>query len=309
MNINKRIGWTSNDVVRKIRQIFKQRKVGHGGTLDPIATGVLPISLGNASRLISFLLDSEKSYVITITMGTSTDTYDSTGKVLHSGEWGLLEERDICGAISKFKGKIQQIPPMYSALRYQGRRLYEIARKGGIVKREPRDITITSIKMINYNPPNFTLDVTCSRGFYARSLANDIGIILKVPTHMSALHRTMTGNFKIEESYSIEDCEQALLMDQLDDLMLPIDYTIQYLPKLSLTDNESRMVCHGQSIKSKFHHNPSLSENKETIRLYDMHNSFLGLARLNEDKTILRPFKIMHYGTDGINTLGRKINV
>ena len=242
-------------------------------------------------------------------MGTSTETYDSTGKVLHSGEWGLIEERDICGAISKFKGKIQQIPPMYSALRYQGRRLYEIARKGGIVKREPRNITITSIKMISYNPPNFTLDVTCSRGFYARSLANDIGIILKVPTHMSALNRTMTGNFKIEQSYSIEDCEQALLMNQLDDLILPVDYTIQYLPKLSLTDNESRMVCHGQSIKRKFHHNASLSGNKETIRLYDMHNSFLGLARLNEDKTILRPFKIMHYSTDGINTLGRKINV
>src|SRR5690349_19143686 len=204
LNIHKAQGMTSHDVVAKVRRGLKIKKVGHAGTLDPMATGVLVVCLGGATRLSEYVMQSTKRYRARVYLGATTDTYDAEGEVQLRRDSSHITCADIESALAPFLGDIQQIPPMYSAIKQGGRKLYDLARAGDIVEREPRAVRIDSLEIIDWSPPEFTLDVTCSAGTYIRSLAYDLGEILGVGAHLSGLIRLASGRFKIEESQTLD---------------------------------------------------------------------------------------------------------
>ncbi|MFQ6112818.1 MAG: tRNA pseudouridine(55) synthase TruB [bacterium] len=210
LNINKPEGWTSFDVVKKIRNILRIKKVGHAGTLDPFAIGVLLICTGRATTKVAELMGLEKEYIATIELGKATDTYDRTGVIISETtpqKFELCELQRVC---ESFIGEIYQTPPMYSAVKIHGQRLYKMARRGKTVEREPRKVNINKIEIINYQHPLLTLKVVCSRGTYIRALADDIGRKLNCGGCLAALTRTRIGSYKIEDAYSIESFEHLV---------------------------------------------------------------------------------------------------
>lgn len=210
INVNKPEGWTSFDVVKKIRNIIRIKKVGHAGTLDPFAVGVLLICTGRATKRVTELLSLEKEYLATVELGKTTDTYDRTGVLLSETVPPRFELSELQSVCSGFIGEIYQIPPMYSAVKIKGQRLYKMARRGMVVEREPRKINIHNIEVLKYQHPFVTLKVVCSRGTYMRALANDIGKELNCGGHLSALTRTRIGSYRIENAYSIAKFEHVV---------------------------------------------------------------------------------------------------
>ena len=208
LNINKAQDWTSTDVVRKLKGVTQSKKIGHGGTLDPIATGVLPICIGSATRFAETVLLGTKSYRINMLLGSSTDTYDSTGEITAEVKFFDVTRNQIIEALEGFKGEILQTPPMYSALHHKGKRLYELARAGIEVERPPRSVRVLSLELVQFEGSELVLDVECSHGFYARTLAHDIGEKLGTHAHMTGLIRTHAGPFKVEDTVSIEDVNE-----------------------------------------------------------------------------------------------------
>lgn len=204
-NINKPAGMTSNDVVCIMRKILNMKKVGHGGTLDPDATGVLPVFTGNATRLLEFALDGTKEYVADFLFGKKTDTGDVSGKILASCDVPKLSEEDIKKVLQKFLGKQEQIPPMYSAIKMQGKKLYQMARRGEEVERQPREIEIFSIELIKWESPVLKIKVECSKGTYIRVLGEDIAKSLGTLATMQNLIRTRVGNFNLQDAYTLEE--------------------------------------------------------------------------------------------------------
>ena len=220
LNIDKPSGWTSSDVVAKIRAAFGLRKrrikVGHGGTLDPMATGVLPICIGGATRLAQFVLGGDKVYQMSARLGGETDTYDSEGRTIAIRDFQKVTKKDVVATISGFVGEIDQVPPMYSAIKKDGQPLYKLARQGRTVDREPRRVTISSLTLTAWDTPDFDLHIECGSGFYARSLAHDIGTRLGCGAHMTALRRIRAGEFRVTDSVSLEQ----LISAAADDLWL-----------------------------------------------------------------------------------------
>lgn len=204
LNINKPQGTTSHDVVAQVRRALAIKKVGHAGTLDPMATGVLILCLGNATRLSEYVMESTKRYTATVHLGVETDTYDADGQVLYERDSSAIAREDVERLLPLFTGDIEQVPPMFSAIKQQGRKLYELARDGKTVEREARAVTIHALKLIDWSPPYFTLDVQCSAGTYIRSLAHDIGEALGVGASLSALVRTASGSFCLKNAVSLD---------------------------------------------------------------------------------------------------------
>lgn len=205
LNINKPQGITSHDVVARVRRALAVKKVGHAGTLDPMATGVLIVCLGNATRLSEYVMDATKGYSATVHLGVETDTYDAEGRVLYEHDTSGITRAEVERLLPLFTGDIQQVPPMFSAIKQGGRKLYELARDGKVVERQPRDVTIHSLTISCWSPPHFSLDVSCSAGTYIRSLAHDIGASLGVGASLSALERTSSGNFRVQDALSLDD--------------------------------------------------------------------------------------------------------
>jgi tRNA pseudouridine55 synthase len=210
LNINKPQGWTSFDVIKKIRSICKIKKLGHAGTLDPFATGVLIICIGKATKKINELTALDKEYIGEIELGISTDTLDVTGKVLSKKEIPKILKEEFEEICKKFIGEIEQIPPMYSAKRINGKRLYNLARKGIVVERKTKKVTIYNIKVVDFNLPIIKLKVSCSKGTYVRTLADDIGNTIGCGAYLKSLVRTKAGQFKIEDSLNIENFEKMV---------------------------------------------------------------------------------------------------
>ena len=200
LNLNKPIGCTSFDMVKRIRRLSGEKKVGHGGTLDPLASGVLPICLGRATRVSEFLADSSKTYRAVVTFGAATDTYDAEGKVTEEKDASHLTREIVEESLGPFRGIIMQEPPMYSALKHEGKRLYELAREGITVDRPKRETAVHKLEIISWDPPHATIYVDCGRGTYVRSLAHDIGQDLEVGAHLTELVRLRTGPFDIQDS-------------------------------------------------------------------------------------------------------------
>lgn len=246
LNINKPLGISSFEVVRKIKKLAGEKKVGHGGTLDPEASGVLPVCIGKATKAIDFIMEGEKEYIAKVKLGVVTDTYDREGKVLREGIVNFTEE-EIINAIHKFEGSIDQVPPMYSALKQNGKKLYELAREGKEVYREPRNITIYSIDILSIDSPMIEIKVRCSKGTYIRSLCYDIGEELGCGAMMWELKRTATGPFAIENSVELKD----LTSDNINNYIISLDEVFSKFPKLVVNEKFERLILNGVTINDR----------------------------------------------------------
>jgi tRNA pseudouridine55 synthase len=244
--VNKPQGWTSHDVVGRIRRLTHQKRVGHAGTLDPMATGVLLVCLGRATRVAEYLMDSDKTYRAVVRLGVETDTYDAEGQVVATQPVNV-DESDLRAALARFVGAIDQVPPMYSALKRDGKPLYQLARQGIEVERKPRRITIYDITLRAWQPPDATIDVHCSSGTYIRSLAHDIGAVLRgaCGAHLIALTRLASGSFTLDDAVTLEDLTG---LEDLSGLLHPLDAALQDLPILKLDADQARRIVLGQAI-------------------------------------------------------------
>ena len=242
--LNKPLGISSNAALQKVRWLYRAQKAGHTGALDPLASGLLPVCLGEATKFSHYLLDSTKRYQTTVFLGHSTTTGDVEGGVLLEKPVPELNEELIQETIAKFVGEIQQVPPMYSALKREGRPLYELARQGIEIEREARPITIYAIELLSFTENSITLDVTCSKGTYIRVLGEDIAKALGTYGHLTYLHRTQTGHFDIIPSYTIEYLE-SLSEAEREALLLPVYAPIEHFPQVQVPAGRAEYFCRG----------------------------------------------------------------
>jgi tRNA pseudouridine55 synthase len=248
LNIDKPPDMTSHDVVDVVRRVAGQRKVGHAGTLDPLASGVLLVCLGQATRIAEYLMASPKRYRATIVLGATTDTYDVEGEILTSGGRTDWSRPEIAAALDTFVGRTWQVPPMYSALKRGGQPLYKLARQGQTVEREPRPVDIAEILLLSWTPPALTIEVACSPGTYVRTLAHDLGQRLGCGAYLSALVRLSSGQFCLEEATSLERIEEAFEHGQEDCYLLPVDEALLDWPALILGTEDAQRLTQGQPI-------------------------------------------------------------
>ncbi len=268
--IDKSQNWTSMDVCAKLRGIFHEKRIGHAGTLDPMATGVLPVFLGRATRAVSFAGEGEKEYVAGLKLGVVTNTQDTSGQVLEYRPVRVTAQ-DLEGVLPAFRGLIQQIPPMYSAVKINGKKLYELARKGKEVERPPRSVTIHTLTVEGQSAPDeFILRVRCSKGTYVRTLCHDIGDALGCGGCMSSLRRTMAAGFTLNEAVTLEQVQQA---DDPLSLLLPVDAYFSGRPVLILQPDGERKLRNGMTL-----HLPKAPPDGE-YRVYGTDGSFLALCR------------------------------
>lgn len=245
INIYKEKDFTSNDVVAKLRGILKMRKIGHTGTLDPDAEGVLPVCLGNATKLFDILTDRTKEYETVLLLGKETDTQDISGEVLNeSGAWKELSEDTIISTIKSFEGGYDQIPPMYSALKVNGKKLYELAREGKVVEREPRFVDITNIEIKEIDLPRITMKLSVSKGTYIRTICNDIGNKLGCFGTMEKLLRTRVGTFNIDKSLTLSQVEEIRDKGELDSIITGVTDLFAY-PKLTVKATSDKYLLNG----------------------------------------------------------------
>jgi tRNA pseudouridine55 synthase len=233
--IDKPRDWTSHDVVGKLRGILRQRRIGHGGTLDPMATGILPVFIGRATRAVSLCENADKEYIAGLRPGIVTDTQDITGKVLSMSETKVNSE-ELERAMARFRGEIEQIPPMYSAVKIGGKKLYDLARKGVEVEREPRRVTIKELELLEETETGFMLRVVCSKGTYIRTLCHDIGTELGCGGTLDYLRRTRAGGFTERDAVSLETVAKAAANGAVDSLIRPVDSLFSEYPQLSIDE-------------------------------------------------------------------------
>ncbi|OFI07732.1 tRNA pseudouridine synthase B [Clostridium acetireducens DSM 10703] len=275
INVYKLVGMTSFDVVRKVRNISNTKKVGHTGTLDPEASGVLPICIGKATKIVDYIMNEDKIYKAKLKLGIVTDTYDKEGNIIENNEVNVSEE-EINFVINDFIGNIKQIPPMYSAIKVKGKRLYDLARKGIEIERKPRDITIHYIKILNINIPYVDIEVFCSKGTYIRSLCYDIGKKLNCGASMWALERIKTGGFQVHNSIEIDKLDKTNILNYL----IPIDEALYKYDKIYLDIKYKNLVLNGVVLKD---YNVLKNLHKDKIyRVYLQDNSFIGLGKYSE---------------------------
>jgi len=272
--IDKPSDWTSMDVCAKLRGIFREKRIGHAGTLDPMATGVLPVFIGRATRAVEFAAEGEKEYVAGLKLGVVTNTQDTSGEVLEERPVSVTIEA-LEAALSQFRGDIQQIPPMYSAIKINGKKLYELARKGKEVERKPRSITIHALTVEDQlGPDEFVLRVRCSKGTYVRTLCHDIGQVLGCGGCMSSLRRTMAAGFDLSQAVTLEQVQQAA---DPAALLRPVEAYFADRPTLSLSPELSKKVRNGMTVVI-----PSAAPGE--YRVYDSEGAFLALGEARNGK-------------------------
>ena len=247
MVIDKPAGITSHDVVSRVRRILGTRKVGHTGTLDPFATGVLPVAVNDGTKVIPFLDEGVKCYEAVMQLGVVTDTLDMTGALIREADWLAITREDIESVLKRFTGRLSQIPPMYSAIKRDGQALYKLARQGQVVERHARDIDIHSLELLSFTPPFVGFRVVCSRGTYVRALADDMGEILGCGGALKALRRIASGPFEISSSVSLEGLEEAARLETLHDLTVSPYAALAHMPDIPLRDTGMALVRHGRS--------------------------------------------------------------
>ncbi|XZK28961.1 tRNA pseudouridine(55) synthase TruB [Clostridium perfringens] len=278
INIYKNTGMTSFDVVAMVRRVAKMKKVGHTGTLDPAASGVLPVCLGKATKIIDYIMENKKVYRVNLKIGMVTDTYDLEGEVLREKDASYITKDEILNCINSFVGTIDQVPPMYSALKQNGVRLYELARKGIEVHRESRKITIYSIENIKIESnDNIQMDVCCSKGTYIRSLCYDIGEKLNVGATMTALERIQNGPFTKEEAINIEDLTEEILEKHI----ISIEKALDSFEKITVNEKFSKLLRNGVKVFDNRMYSEEVEFNK-LYRVYEDNGVFLGLGKRDE---------------------------
>ena len=278
INIYKNTGMTSFDVVAIVRRVAKMKKVGHTGTLDPAASGVLPVCLGKATKIIDYIMENKKVYRVNLKLGMVTDTYDLEGEVLREEDASHITKDEILNCINSFLGTIDQVPPMYSALNQNGVRLYELARQGIEVHREARKITIYSIENIKIESnDNIQMDVCCSKGTYIRSLCYDIGEKLNVGATMTALERIQNGTFTKEEAINIEDLTEELLEKHI----ISIEKALDSFEKITVNEKFGKLLRNGVKVFDNRMYSEEVEFNK-LYRVYEDNGVFLGLGKRDE---------------------------
>jgi tRNA pseudouridine55 synthase len=284
--IDKPQEWTSNDVVSRLRRVFNTRRIGHGGTLDPMATGVLPVFVGRATRGVEFFEHAEKVYEATLRLGLTTDTEDITGKVLTETEVHLTED-DLLAVLPRFRGDILQVPPMYSAIKVNGQKLYDLARKGREVERQARPITIHELELLDFTGNEARLRVRCSKGTYIRTLCKDIGEALGCGGCMAALRRVEAGEYTLEGSVPLRELlDISERGEDVEHLLRPVDSMFASHPALTLNAKQARLVKNGNAFAAA-------CENG-TYRVYSSEGEFLALCRAENGtvKTIKSFFEV-----------------
>lgn len=297
MNVYKEKGFTSFDVVAKLRGILKQKKIGHTGTLDPDAVGVLPICLGSATKLCDMLTDKKKEYIAEFILGKETDTQDISGQVLKETEVNCTEE-EVRGAIESFLGEYQQLPPMYSAIKVDGKRLYELARQGKEVERKTRTVTFYEIEILKMDLPLVSIRVLCSKGTYIRTLCHDIGQKLGCGAAMTALERTRSGQFTKENAYTLAEIEKIRDTEDLNAIIMPIDTVFKELPALIVKEELKKRVLNGNLIYVNECKKAGLSscfEEGMKIRVYkddDSSCNFIAVYQYDKERKGMVPDKM-----------------
>lgn len=270
--IDKPVGWTSMDVCAKLRGILKTKKIGHAGTLDPMATGVLPVFVGQATRAVSFAESGSKEYIAGLRLGQVTDTQDTSGETL-SEHPVTVTRADVEAALPQLTGEIEQIPPMYSAIKVGGQKLYDLARQGKEVERKPRSVTIYALEILDQaSPADYTLRILCSKGTYVRTLCHDLGQILGCGGCMSSLRRSMAAGFTLEQAYTLEQVQE-----QGESLLRPTDSLFREHPAYHISHPRVEALCRNGN---PFYVKDALPE--DTYRVYSMDGTFLCLSRLQD---------------------------
>ena len=286
VNIYKEKGYTSHDVVAVLRKVVGQKKIGHTGTLDPDATGVLPVCLGRATKVCELLTDHDKTYEALLLLGKTTDTQDISGEVLEERDPGNLTEEEVRSCIESFIGEYDQIPPMYSALKVNGKKLYELAREGKTVERKSRKVQIHGIRILEMNLPHVRMEVDCSKGTYIRTLCHDIGEKLQVGGCMEELERTKVGRFLKEDAVALDEVRQKMEQGEGAELFTPLDQIFAELPAVTVTDAKAWMSYNGNDLPERFLLEKEAWTDGQEVRVYDSRKNFIGLYQYRAPKKL-----------------------
>lgn len=284
--LDKPVGYSSNQAVQKVRWLFQARKAGHTGSLDPFATGMLPICLGEASKTAGFMLDASKTYIAQARLGQSTTTGDIEGDVCLEKPVPELSLESIEAAFERFRGAVEQVPPMYSALKHQGQPLYKLARAGQEIERKARAVTIHALELVTWEPPMLTFRVHCSKGTYIRTLAEDIALELGSCAHLKSLRRLDVEPFREQDMISLQELESRLESESPDEFLLPVDQGLSGWTVINLDESDALRFQHGNPVQVNTDH-------AGLVRVYNPTGKLLGIGEINDDK-LLKPKRIMH---------------
>ncbi|MDQ7028485.1 MAG: tRNA pseudouridine(55) synthase TruB [Ardenticatenia bacterium] len=284
--VDKPAGITSHDVVERVRRLSRQRRVGHAGTLDPLATGVLVLGLGRTTRLLEYMASHDKRYWATVRLGVSTTTYDAEGEITahYEGPWPSLDAVE--AALEEFVGEIEQRPPAFSAIKRGGERLYKKARRGEQVDIAPRRVIVHTLRLMSYVPPTLHLEITCSKGTYIRSLAHDLGQVLGTGAHLAALRRMASGPFTLDDAHTLEELDTAARARRLHELLRPPDAGLVNLLAIDISPEQARRVAHGQPVSGP---PPTTPGQMARIRL---NGRLLAVAEYDERRGAWQPRKV-----------------
>ncbi|MBQ3616422.1 MAG: tRNA pseudouridine(55) synthase TruB [Anaerotignum sp.] len=295
-NIYKEKGFTSHDVVAIVRRTIHMKKVGHTGTLDPDAEGVLPVCVGKATKLSDVIMDGRKSYRAMLRLGITTTTEDASGEVLETKDVDFSEDK-IREVVASFIGKLEQVPPMYSAVKVNGKKLYELAREGKEIERKSRTIEVYDIRICQFLPPDrVEIDVDCSKGTYIRTLCSDIGKALGCGGHMAELLRTRTGAFSLENAIKLEELKALAEQEKVEDVLLTMEEALKDFPVVKVSEKSAKFLYNGGKIQERFFtEKPAFYKEGDIVATYDHENNLVGLyeVKKDEDYFYIRPFKML----------------
>ena len=309
INVYKKAGFTSHDVVAKLRGICKQKKIGHTGTLDPDAVGVLPVCLGSGTKLCDMLTGETKEYIAGFRRGIETATQDSSGKILEEKE-ACVSAEQVKEMLSHFVGELQQVPPMYSALKVGGKKLYELAREGKEVERKARPITIYELELLKAEHPEYEIRVVCSKGTYIRTLCHDIGQALSCGAVMTSLVRSRVGEFRLKDAKTLDELQELADQGRLQEAVIPVEEMFHALPAIQVSDGAQKALLNGNQLKRS----EVLAKEEAGIigkmlqgfpvdqgeyRVYSMDSSFCAIYRYEGDRRLFTPVKMFLEGQDG----------
>ena len=292
LNLNKPAGETSMDMVRMVKRLTREKKVGHGGTLDPVASGVLPICFGQATRLMDPLVDGPKLYRTKVRLGETTDTYDSDGTIVATADATGVTREDIEAALEGFRGQIFQVPPMYSALKHGGERLYDLARAGFEVEREARAVQVSRLEILEWDSPDVVLDIECGRGVYVRSIGHDLGQALGCGGHVIELERRKAGPFRVEDGVTPEAFAQAVEAGTWCECIHTPDTVVQHLPAATVSGAMESFVKNGRPVTLGPREATADVQHGDLWRVYSREGQFLALARFDKPLGQWKPEKV-----------------
>ena len=294
-NIYKEKGFTSHDVVAIVRRTIHMKKVGHTGTLDPDAEGVLPVCVGKATKLSDVIMDGRKSYRAMLRLGITTTTEDASGEVLETKEVDFNEDK-IREVVASFIGKLEQVPPMYSAVKVNGKKLYELAREGKEIERKSRTIEVYDIRIRQFLPPDrVEIDVDCSKGTYIRTLCSDIGKALGCGGHMAELLRTATGAFSLDNAIKLEELKALAEQEKVEDALLTMEDALKGFPVVKVSEKSAKFLYNGGKIQERFFtEKPASYKEGDIVAVYDHENNLVGLYEIKkEENYFIKPFKML----------------